>query len=406
MKRLDFGVFLFCVLTSLSVFPLAAAKWSEPILLSELNDLANGIPAGSACISNDGMTMIFSRAEPILAGGDTVLRQARRDNPHGLFVPLGPLTEVNKQGNAIWEPWMSLDGNRLYYHIMYRTSPMGSWQQYIGTAIRNSSGQWIPSRYLEELHITGQKDEEPCLTGDELTILWVRYSPAGGKMFYAVRPSLSASFSQIREVPELTALGASQPSLLPDGLTVYFTAANPKSGIPNIWKGTRVARDGVFGDFAIVSDLCDEVRRASNPYLTPDGKTILFNSTMGTDLTKNKGIWESHWVEDPLVDARQNLQQAVAAKQAVLGQIDAAVAQERQAMDALKFLWQQGGYQGLTPEELNQAFNQTSLAISRQLLARRLLDQSIVALQKALEWIAPKPAPRATPRRRSGDSLD
>jgi hypothetical protein len=393
MKRLDFGVFLFCFLTSQSVFPPALAKWSEPILLSELNDLANGAGAATPCVSGDGMTMIFSRIEKVLYQGDTVLSEARRNTPGGLFTIQGPLAEINHRGNAIWYPWMSLDGKRLYYHIMKSVPSMGNWEEIIGTAIRNEAGQWVPSRDLLELHIAACKDNGPALTGDELTIIWTRQIPAV-TVLSAVRPSLDKPFTQIREVVELNVLRAVEPHLLPDGLTVYFTAPNPKSGIPNIWKGTRAARDGVFGDFAVVSDLCDEVRRASSPYLTPDGKTIFFNSTMGSDLTKNKGIWESHWVEDPLVEARQNLQKALAAKQAILGEIDAAVAQERQAMDTIKFFWQQGGYQGLTQTDLYQAFGQTSVAVSRQLLARRYLDQSILALQQALDWLKPKPAPR------------
>jgi hypothetical protein len=394
MKRFDFGVFLFCVLASLSVFPPALAKWSEPVLLSELNDLANGAGAATPCVSGDGMTMIFSRAEKVLYQGDTVLSEARRNAPGGVFTIQGPLTEINRQGNTIWDPWMSLDGKRLYYHIMKRTIPnVGYWEEVIGTAVRNDAGQWIPSRDLLELHIAAHKDNDPALTGDELTIFWTRQTPAV-KIFSAVRPSIDKPFTQIREMTEFNDLGAYQPHLSPDGLMVYFTASNPKSGIPNIWKGRRAARDGVFGDFAIVSDLCDEVRRASSPYLTPDGKTIFFGSKMGTDLTKNWGIWESHWVEDPLVEARKNLQQAQAAKQAILVQIDAAVAQEREAMDTLKLLWQQGGYQGLTQTELYQAFGQTSVAVSRQLLARRLLDQSILALQQALDWLKLKPAPR------------
>jgi hypothetical protein len=392
MMRSYFGVLLFCVLANLSVFPPALAKWSEPVLLSELNDLKLGANAFSPSISGDGKTMVFSRYELSYGQGYTFLSEARRDTPGGLFTSVRTLTEIGNQGATIWEPWLSLDGKRLYYRIVKKIASMdGRWEDIIGTAVRNDAGLWIPSRDLLELHIVTYKDDGPTLTADELTIIWTRQSPTG-TVFSAVRSSIDKPFTGIREVVELSAIGAVEPHLLPDGLTVYFRAPNPKSGVPNIWKGTRAARDGVFGDFAIVSDLCDEVRRASSPYLTPDGKTIFFNSTMGTDLTKNRGIWESHWVEDPLVEARKNLQQSLAAKQAILGQIDAAVAQEREAMDTLKFLWQQGGYQGLTPNDLYQSFGQTSLAVSRQLLARRLLDQSIVALQSALDWLKPKPA--------------
>jgi hypothetical protein len=396
MKRLNFGVLLLCVLVSLSVFSTALAKWSEPVLLSELNDLKLGANAFSPSISGDGRTMVFARYELSYGQGYTFLSEARRDTPGGLFTSIRTLTEIGNEGATIWEPWMSLDGKRLYFRIVKKIASMqGRWEDIIGTAVRNDAGLWLPSRDLLELHVVTQKDDEPTLTADELTIFWTRQTPAV-KVFSAVRPSIDKPFTQTREVTELTTLGAVQPHLSPDGLVVYFTAPNPKSGVNNIWKGTRAARDGVFGDFAIVSDLCDEIRRANSPCLTPDGKTIFFNRKVGTDLTKDWGIWESHWVEDPLVDARENLQKALAAKQSLLGQIDAAVAQERQAQDALKFLWSQGGYQGLTQNDLYQATGQVSLAVSRQLLARRLLDQSILALQQALDWVKPKPvAPRS-----------
>ncbi len=400
MKISLYGILSLCALTTMLLNPGASAKWSEPVLLPELNDLVNGAVAKTPCVSSDGKIMIFSRIETVSYGGDTILSEAQRDTTQGLFSVLGPLTEICNIGNAVWEPWMSLDGKRLYYHIMYRNSSVGYWEEVIGTATRNSSGQWIPSRDLFELHETAQKDDEPTLTGDELTIIWARKTPTY-RIFSAVRSSLDAEFTNIKEVSELNAIGAGQPHLSPDGLTVYFTAVNPKSGIPNIWKGTRPARDGVFGDFAIVSDLCDEVRRASSPYLTPDGKTIVFQSKMGNDLTKDWGIWESHWIEelDPLIEAKQDLQSALQAKRDLLDQIDAAVARERQAIATLKEILRQGGFTGLTRVNLLLAASHASVAVSQELAARHLVNQSILSLQKALDQLEPKPKPKPAPLR-------
>ncbi|NLH16032.1 MAG: hypothetical protein GX455_05605 [Phycisphaerae bacterium] len=398
MKISLYGILSFCALTTMLLNLGAFAKWSEPVLLPELNDLVNVTVAKTPCVSSDGTTMIFSRIDKGLNDGDTILIEAQRDTNHGLFTIVGPLTEISKNGFTVWEPWMSLDGKRLYYHILYRNSPVGYWEEVIGTATRNSLGQWIPSRDLFELHMTAQKDDEPTLTGDELTIIWARKTPSY-RIFSAVRSSLEAQFTNVKEVSELNAVGASQPHLSPDGLTVYFTAPNPQSGIPNIWKGTRSARDGIFGDFEILSDLCDEVRRASGPYLTPDGKTIFFNSIMGDDLTQNWGIWESHWIEelDPLVEARQNLQAALQAKRDLLDQIDAAVAGERQAIATLKELLRQGGVPGLTRVNLLLAASHASVAVSQELAARHLVNQSILSLQKALDQLEPKPKPKPAP---------
>jgi len=275
----------------------------------------------------------------------------------------------------------------------------GLWHRFIRFSFRASKDQpWNPATSIMEIHkfYNESVDSLPALIGDELTIFWhsnLSSDLQSRKIYTAVRKSLNDPFVSIRENTELNQFKAGAPHLSPDGLKVYFAAANPKSGISNIWKGTRSARDGVFGDFAIISDLCDEVRSATAPYLTPDGKMIFFTSKRGTDLTKNWGVWESHWVEDPLVEARQNLQQSLAAKQAMLGQIDAAVERERRTIDTLMFLWTNGGYQGLTQDDLYQAYGQTSIAISRQLLARRYLDQSVAALQKALDWLKPKTTP-------------
>lgn len=244
-------------------------------------------------------------------------------------------------------------------------------------------------------------DSLPALTGDELTIFWhsnLSSNLQSRKIYTAVRKSLNDPFVSIRENTELNQINAGAPHLSPDGLTVYFAAPNPKSGISNIWKGTRAARDGVFGDFAIISDLCDEVRRASNPYLTPDGKTIVFSSKMGTDLTTNWGIWESRWVEDPLVEAKENLEQAVATKQVMLEQIDTAMELEQRAIAIFKELSRQGGYPGLARINYLLAASQSFVAVIHERTARRLLEQSIQSLQKALAQLEPKPTPEPNPK--------
>ncbi len=297
------------------------------------------------------------------------------------------------------KPWISLDGLRLYYaEILWNNNQA---QRYIRVSSRTStSDPWNPSVTIKEIHkfFNESVDANPALIGDELTIFWQSNRDVfeNRSNYYAVRKSLNDPFIKITEITELNALGASGLHFSSDGLTIYFTAPNPQSGLANIWKGTRSARDGVFGDFEIQLDLGGPDIRCHSPYLTPDGKTIYFFRKTGDDLLTEKGIWVSHWIEDPQQVVMNRLQETIETKEAMIADLEATMAGEREALETLKTMYNQREYGTWTPINIRRAIIQISLGLSRQELSKRLLGMSIDALEKAKEYLqqpTPKPQP-------------
>lgn len=397
MKRFSFRGLL-VVIVILFCIPHTSATWSEPVLLSELNDHQNNFPAYGPAISSDGLSIYFARQIP----GDVApfdIFEARRDTPDGVFQPPRRLVELGITSTYVEKPWISLDGLRLYYaEILWNNNQA---QRYIRVSSRTStSDPWNPSVTIKEIHkfFNESVDANPALIGDELTIFWQSNRDVfeNRSNYYAVRKSLNDPFIKITEITELNALGASGLHFSSDGLTIYFTAPNPQSGLANIWKGTRSARDGVFGDFEIQLDLGGPDIRCHSPYLTPDGKTIYFFRKTGDDLLTEKGIWVSHWIEDPQQVVMNRLQETIETKEAMIADLEATMAGEREALETLKTMYNQREYGTWTPINIRRAIIQISLGLSRQELSKRLLGMSIDALEKAKEYLqqpTPKPQP-------------
>ena len=78
-------------------------EWTEPTLVAELNTFD---PAMAPHLSDDGLTMYFTRANP------NSLVEAYRDNPYGPFISERILTELGTAESA----WVSSDQLRMYFN--------------------------------------------------------------------------------------------------------------------------------------------------------------------------------------------------------------------------------------------------------------------------------------------------
>ena len=243
----------------------AEYHWSDPSLHDELND-GEGNVAANPCLSRDGLTMYFNRYIPSL--GYKWLVESYRDVPDGVFTSERVLTEFPVSGYHTRAPWISDDELRLYYEEggevkMAQRSSVG--------------GTWTTVRTFDEL---GEGAIAPTLTSDELIILFYseRADSVGEKdLWIAARSEPNGVFVDLRPLDELnTTKDEMHPSILPDGLTLYFGSSR-NDGLPryNIYKATRSSREDAFGSIQFVeigSDTYDE----RNPYITPDEKVLYF----------------------------------------------------------------------------------------------------------------------------------
>ncbi|KPK73747.1 MAG: hypothetical protein AMJ79_14975 [Phycisphaerae bacterium SM23_30] len=274
---------------------LSAGQWSEPVLLEELNDSANDIPATRPCLSKDGLTMYFMR--------DGRIMEAYRDAPSGPFTSERAVTELDK-GYGIW---VSEDELRLYY-AHYEYASVG---RRIRLATRNSKGElWQDVGTFTVIHKDGhgQIDTSPTLTADELTMFYESNRTGIKQLWTATRASITdgaGNFTQFENPTRVIELADDDevwtPYIAPDGLTIYYGAILYGDTTRNIYKATRPSFNDPFENIEKVG-ISTDLYWEWMPYLTDDAKTLYFYSRRANDI---RGIWVSHKIiQNVIVDIK------------------------------------------------------------------------------------------------------
>jgi len=269
-------------------------EYGAPTHLAELNDGA--YEAQQPCLSWDGLTMYFQRYIPSM--GYACIVEAYRSSPDGPFTHQRVVSELAQQ-NLV--PWISQDELRLYYK-----------QERIAMAQRAAKGdKWTYVKSFDELHVNGAIASKPCLSGDELTIVFnsTRAGGAGGSdLWMATRQSIQSPFGNIRPLYEInTVRDEMEPWLLPDGLTLYFNGRD-WPGHPGYctYRATRTSLDGVFGDVQLI-EYGNSTLQSYAPSVSADEKAIYFyNSTFHDGIYvvhARQGQWLLDGVTSPCVDA-------------------------------------------------------------------------------------------------------
>jgi hypothetical protein len=259
----------------------AKPQWLSPVFMSELDD-AQGNQGRIPCLSLDKLTMYFSRFIPSL--NCICIVQAVREVPYGPFTNQRVLTElVNSQNPmAVNSPWISADGQRLYYHEAINLAPvetilkMAEWSE--------SQNLWVPAvKTFTELHYgAGYTEALVSLTADELDIFWQTQRPGGAgslDIWTASRATTEQPFGNIRPLSEInTIYNDGGPCISPDGLTLYFHATYRAGGdeeTTGIYKATRSSLSEAFGNVTTVEIPGYVNLWEHNSYITPD-KTALY----------------------------------------------------------------------------------------------------------------------------------
>jgi hypothetical protein len=391
------------ILWLLAVILLAAggtlkAEWSEPFYHHELNDQDDTISATDPFLSDDGLTIYYSRHR---WHEDTYdLAEAYRDTPEGPFTSKRILTELYR-GGAQYTPWVSNDQLRLYY-----SEWVGS-ECFIMMADRSSTDEaWTHVRTFDEIFVEDFWDTNPTLTPDELMIFWNKTGgPENRHAWVATRSSIEEPFTNMTELTELynatdgTVAGL---HILPDTLTIYFSSKH-ETPEASIYKATRSSTEEPFGNLEVL-EFCEPDKRESSPYVTPDEKNIYYRGYT----TGLWGIYFIHQLETPYEAAIRNIEEAIEEKTEAIGVIDAAIDKETAALEALGELRASGEYEelGLRRLDIFRARTKIMLSMLRQRRAKAELRKGIRELEQALELLGiepeVEPQPSMATRSRNG----
>ena len=354
-----------------------AARWSEPVLIPELNDPAINQQAYAPHLSADGLTMYFNRN----IASSFRLWEAYRDTPDGPFVAERQITELYK-GEKLYYPWVSADGLRMYYG-RYEPS-RGSYV--LRVAKRDSADDiWQDVMGFYSIHQSGIANHGASLTADELTIFYHRggYTPDRA-IWTATRSSIDDQFSNPRPVTELNITSKCALSCIsPDGLTIYYSVW--ENGVADIYMATRPSTDDPFSNIHPVKNINTAEYIEMAPYLTPDQQTMYFTR-------KGYGIFVSNWTLSPSEKAVLKISNAIAAKQKLIEGIDATIRLEVDAFRALSRVNLRTSPSQKRREILLAKISIIN-AIRKEIKAKGEIEKSIADLNQSLEHLANAAAP-------------
>ena len=190
-RQVSIAIVLFVIVTSTTVI----AGFSNPVLLTELNNSVTGRNAYGPSLSSDGMTMYFARKN---TSGIGQLVEAYRDDLLGSFTSERILTEFDS-GTKTFNPYISADNLRLYY-VRWDGTPTGYVTRMAHRDSVNDS--WTPGHSLTpgtvfyDIHTNGLHDIGPSLTADELNMFYRRGIGSDYGIYMASRPYIFRSQTQ------------------------------------------------------------------------------------------------------------------------------------------------------------------------------------------------------------------
>lgn len=282
MKSTLIAILLCCCLS----VPAWAILWSDPVLLSELNDSISGYNAGAPSLSSDGMTMYFHRR-----GSDGIVHlwEAYRDTPTGSFTSQRDITELFND-RTLYTPWVSGDRLRLYYaeHENDVTKTV------IHMASRSSvSSLWSDTMSFTSIHSDLYYDWCPTLSQDELTMYYATGHPSSVYSIYkATRTSVNSQFTNPVLVSEINDGSYAYTPFLANGdLTIFYSAIRDGYETLDLYMASRNAVGDPFGNIERLNINSDSVNDAY-PFVTQDLSTLYFTTT--------EGIWMSQAVPEPM----------------------------------------------------------------------------------------------------------
>ena len=347
-------------------------NWQEPVLLEYLNKPDLNTAAYSPILSRDRLTLLYC----IRPKTDHVRRivVAQRESLDEPFVDIRTLDELNV-GKHNYNPWLSPDGKRLYYS-RYEG---GTTRIRMRQAVYNeATGLWQAQVTFNDIHIIGKNDLVGSLSEDELTVYYHSERDGTYKIWMATRNSINEQFRNPIRISELNVNDVQTcPRVLPDGLTVYFTA-HSSGGDYDIYRATRSAIEHPFGNPEMVC-ISESDFHENYAFVTPEEDLLLYSNL--SDL--GMGIFMTQ--TDDLSQAFTLLNEAIQTKLDISRMLDEALQKEQRALVFLAKVNEEWDLDPHQRNELVSIMRHITLAILREEQTQRSLQDSIENLQQIFE---------------------
>jgi WD40-like Beta Propeller Repeat len=205
-------------------------SWTSPTIVTELDS-----PDGEACpeISTDGLTIMFSSQRPGGTGGYD-LYIARRMTRDSLWSAPTLVPELNS-GASDYCAVVASSGLEVGFHSE-RGGGAGGRDLYRATRM-TLANTWDPPVRIGELDTVDDDESLFFLPGD-LEIMFGSSRSGNRDIYSVVRPAIGEPFGTPTPVTSLdTPSDESDPWLSPDGHTIVFSSN--RSGVSEIWQATR-----------------------------------------------------------------------------------------------------------------------------------------------------------------------
>lgn len=240
---------------------------------------------GGACLSADGLELIFQSSRPGGHGGEDLWVTTRPTKQDDWVEPVNLGAPANSPYST-WEPSLSSDGLSLYFSDGH--SP--PFDNPLPGGLGGQGDIWMIAR--ETIHaawsgpanigpaVNSQHAVSPCIAADGLSLVFQSHRP--GKLgdhcdiMVTTRESVSDAFGNPQFLRNVNSVdGEWMPELSADGRVLLIC----RNTATEIWMAMRPT---VHDDFDPPRKLSSRINLSphgnNSPTLSPDGSTLIFNS--------------------------------------------------------------------------------------------------------------------------------
>lgn len=176
-------------------------------------------------------------------------------------------------------PTLTADGETLIYCGETSSERYASQQDFFSSKLVD--GKWQKGVPIDNLN-TADNEGSQAISADGKLIVFTACDRQGGyggcDLYYSETVNGKATPPKNMGPLINTKLLETQPSLSPDGRTLYFIRADSGwKGGSDIWKSLR-QNDGKWGQPVKLDSIINSAEQEQSPFMHPDGKTLYFTS--------------------------------------------------------------------------------------------------------------------------------